>query len=102
MKDFVDKEFDAFLKAKEDGIVMFSAPWCNACKAVSPLVEKVSENYSDFNFAKVDVSVSPAIASRMGVMSLPNILIFKKGKVVDQIIGTTTEKSLESKIKKLV
>ena len=80
---------------------MFSAPWCAACKIVAPILEGVAKDFDNMTFGKVDVSKNPGLASRYGVMSLPNILIFSKGKVADQIIGATSKSDIQNRLKKL-
>ncbi|KKQ16686.1 MAG: Thioredoxin [Berkelbacteria bacterium GW2011_GWA1_36_9] len=97
--EFQDKDFNEFLKSKENGLALFSAPWCNACKVVTPIIEKIAQSNKKIKFIKIDVSKSPGLASRMGVMSLPNILLISKGKVAGQLIGTTTQKAIETKLK---
>lgn len=99
LQEFQEKEFNQFLKSKANGLVVFGAPWCVACKMLTPMLEKIADKNKDISFIKIDVSKSPGLASRMGVMSLPNILLIKKGKVADQIVGTTTKKEIESKLK---
>jgi thioredoxin 1 len=100
LKEWQEKEFNHFLKDKSTGIVEFGAAWCSACKIVEPIVADVSSKFPKMSFARVDVAKNPGLASRMGVMSLPNILIIKHGKVIDQIIGACNAKTLETKIKK--
>ncbi|MCL5407477.1 MAG: thioredoxin family protein [Patescibacteria group bacterium] len=102
LQEFQDKEFNDFLQSKENGLALFSAPWCNACKIVTPIVEKIAQSNDKIKFIKVDVSKSPGLASRMGVMSLPNILLICKGKIAGQLIGTTTQKAIETKLEKIV
>lgn len=102
LKEITEKEFNEALKNKHHGVVEFSAPWCAACKATEPILEDLSKSFESLFFAKVDVAKSPGLASRMGVMSLPNILFLNGGSVKDQIIGATTKKNLEEKIKKIV
>lgn len=101
LKEFQEKDFSEFQKNKQNALVLFSAPWCASCKIVTSIIEKLSQSFKDLEFIKIDVSKSPGLASRMGVMSLPNILIFKKGKVIEQAIGTISEKELEGKLKKI-
>lgn len=101
LQEFKEKEFNEFLKSKENGLALFSAPWCAACKIIIPIIKKIAESYDKIIFIKIDVSKSPGLASKMGVMSLPNIIIFNKGKVVSQIIGTTTQKDIEKNLKKI-
>lgn len=99
LNEWNEKEFNQFLKDKKSGVVEFGAVWCNACKSTEPIISGVAKKHPDLSFGKIDVAKNPGLASRMGVMSLPNIFIIKKGKVADQIIGATNAKILENKIK---
>lgn len=98
LTEWQEKEFEEFLKSKKDGVIEFGAPWCGACKATEPQIEKVAEKYTKIEFAKIDVGKNSALASKMGVMSLPNVIVFKAGKVVDQMIGMTTTSVLDKKL----
>ena len=71
-------------------------------KLIEPILEELIKNFPDISFYKVDVSKNPGLASRMGVMSLPNILFFHHGKVTDQAIGFANKTTLENKIKKIL
>jgi len=98
------KEKD-FAKITKKGIVLldFWAPWCHACKAIEPHLNELAKTWNDkVKFYKIDVTKNPGLSARMAVMSLPNILIFREGKVKEQIIGTTTKKVVEDRIKKIV
>jgi thioredoxin 1 len=97
-----EKEFDTALKEKGMLVVEFGAPWCAACKKTEPIVAEISHDFPNIKFAKIDVSVSPALAAKMSVMSLPNIFIFVDGKVKDQIIGAASHAKIKEKIQKLV
>ena len=99
LQEFQEKDFNEFYKSKNKGLVIFSAPWCAACKIVTPIIEKISSKFKDISFIKIDVSKNPGLASRLGVMSLPNILFISAGKIQNQIIGTATEKAIEDKLK---
>jgi thioredoxin 1 len=101
LKEWQEKEFNEIMKSKRSAIIEFGAPWCTACKLTEPMIADLELKYKDVSFAKIDVGKSPGLASKMGVMSLPNILLIKNGKVIDQIIGATTKKILEEKIKKI-
>ena len=101
LEGWQEKDFSNFLKNKGVGVIEFGAPWCAACKIIDPILEGLSREHKDITFSKIDVSKNPGIASRMGVMSLPNILFINGGKVKDQIIGSTTKTSISEKIKKL-
>ena len=97
-----EKDFNAALKTKEISIVEFSAPWCGACKITEPVVVEVAKNFPTIKFAKIDVSKNPGLASKMGVMSLPNILFLVDGNVKEQIIGAANRAKIEEKIKKIL
>lgn len=99
LKEFDDKRFNEFIKSKLSGLIIFSAPWCAACKLITPVIEKVAQINKDLVYAKIDVAKNPGLASKMAVMSLPNILLIKNGKVAEQIIGATSQKELEKKLK---
>jgi len=101
LNSWQENDFNDFIKSKKAGLILFSAPWCSACKLISPVIEDLAKNYPDFPFAKINVSKNPGLASKMGIMSLPNILLINGGKVKDQIIGFTNKKEIETKIKKL-
>ncbi len=102
LNEWQEKDFLAAQKEKGVLVVEFSAPWCAACKTTEPIIAELSKDYKNIKFAKIDVAKNPGLASRMGVMSLPNIIIFKEGKVKDQIIGAASKKGIEDKIKKIL
>ena len=102
LKELDEKNFKEFIN-QELAVISFWAPWCTACHRMMPILEGLMNHYkSKASFGKMNVAKNPGISSRYGVMSLPNILFFKKGKVVDQIIGITSKKALEEKIKKII
>lgn len=101
VEELKEKDFNTKIKG---GIVLidFWAKWCHACKTIEPHLAELVKIWNDkVRFYKVDVTKNPGLSSRLGVMSLPNILIFKDGKIKDQIIGLATKKTIENKIKKL-
>lgn len=101
LKEWQEKEFNQFLKSSHFGVIEFGAKWCHACALTEPMVAEVALKYPKISFSKIDVNKNPGLASRMGVMSLPNILIINDGKVINQVIGATTAKVLEEKIKNI-
>lgn len=87
---------------KFDGTVLvdFYADWCGPCKMVAPILEKISnEVSSNVKIAKVNVDLSPDLAGKFSVMSIPTLIIFKKGKVFTTRIGFTSEKAILDLIK---
>ena len=98
LPEWQEKEFEEFVKSKKSGVIEFGAPWCGACKASEPQIEKTSEKYTKLQFAKIDVGKNSELAAKMGVMSLPNVIVFKEGKVIDQMIGMVTTAVLDKKL----
>lgn len=98
------KEKDFAAKTKKGFVLLdFWANWCHACKTVAPHLDDLAKIWNDrILFYKIDVTKNPGLSSRFGVMSLPNILILENGKVKEQMIGTTTKKAIEDKIKKVL
>ena len=101
LPEWNEKQFNEFIQTKGSGVIEFGAPWCGACKMTEPEITTASKDHDDLKFAKIDVGKDSALAAKMGVMSLPNVIIFKAGKVVEQFIGATTAKVLNEKLAKL-
>lgn len=81
-------------------ILDFWAEWCGPCKMIAPIVEELSEKYSEITFCKVNVDDEPAIAAAYGIMSIPTLIKFKGGKAVDQNVGYAGKEILEAWIVK--
>ena len=75
------------------------APWCQPCLIVAPIVEEVAKEYQGkVKFYKLNVDEAREIAVRYGIMSIPTLLIFKGGKVVEQIIGAVPQERISEKL----
>lgn len=80
-------------------LVDFWAAWCGPCKMIAPIVEELATEYSGkMKFGKLDVDANPQVSMQYGIRSIPTLLVFKGGKVVDQIVGAMPKKSLLDKI----
>ncbi len=94
-----EENFDEVIKKNEKVVVDFWASWCMPCRMVAPIFENLAKKYKDqIIFAKVNVDENPNIASKFGIMSIPNFIIFKNGEKVGEIVGAMPEKTLEEKI----
>ncbi len=84
-----DTNFDQIvLQAEIPVLVDFWAAWCAPCRMVAPLVEELAGEYDGrISFVKLDVDQNPKTASKYGIMSIPTLLIFKKGEPVSHIVG---------------
>lgn len=102
LNEWQESDFEAALKEKSVCVVEFSAPWCATCKATEPIVAQIAQTKTEIKFAKIDVSKNAGLASRMGVMSLPNIFFIADGKIKEQIIGLASKIKIEEKLAKLV
>jgi thioredoxin 1 len=81
-------------------MVDFWAVWCGPCRMVAPIVEKLAEDYAgQVTVGKLDVDNNQRSAAQFNVRSIPTILFFKDGKMVDQVIGAVPRPALEAKIK---
>ena len=96
---------DNFSQVTGEGVSMvdFWADWCVPCRMVAPIVEALASEYQgQVTVGKLDVDSNQRTATQFNVRSIPTILFFKNGQVVDQIVGAVPKPALESKIKQIL
>ena len=87
-------------KASGLTVVDFWATWCGPCRMIAPILDQLAVEYKDkMRVAKVDVDTNIKTATRFNVRSIPMLLFFKDGKVVDQMIGAQPKANIEAKVK---
>ena len=79
--------FELVEKSEKKVLVDFYADWCGPCRMVSPIVDEIAEEREDILVCKVNVDDEQELANRFGIFSIPSLLIFKDGEVVNQIAG---------------
>jgi len=94
MRILKTEEFDQVINS---GVVLvdFFANWCGPCKMLGPVLEELSNEYSNVEFVKVDVDASEEIAARYGIMSIPTIYLFKDGQIIARTMGYVDKNGLK-------
>jgi thioredoxin 1 len=99
-----DATFDQeVLQSEQPVLVDFWAVWCGPCKAIAPIVDELATSFEGkLKVAKVDVDKNSATPSRYGIRGIPALLIFKGGKVADQIVGYAPREVIEEKVNRVL
>jgi thioredoxin 1 len=89
-----DEDFDRTVQEHDLVVVDFYADWCGPCRIVSPILEQLSGEIPGLTVAKLDVDRNPRHAMKYGVMSIPTLILFKRGKPVDMVVGAVPKAEL--------
>lgn len=94
-----DSNFDEAINSDKPVLVDFWAEWCGPCKMIGPVVEELAGDYEGKAvIAKLNVDENPQVTARFGVRSIPTLLVFKNGQVVDKQVGAVPKSVLAQKI----
>jgi thioredoxin 1 len=96
-----DAEFEEkVLKSDKPVLVDFYADWCGPCKLAAPILDELSTSQSDVTILKMNVDENPATSPKYGIMSIPTVIVFKKGAEFDRMIGFGGRAGYEKLIEK--
>ncbi len=96
-----DGSFYDAVNAHELLVVDFWAPWCGPCRMVGPIIEQLAAEYADkATFAKMNVDENQMVPGKFGIMSIPIIIVFHQGKVVETLVGAYPKAHIETILKR--
>ncbi len=104
ISEIADSDFETKV-LKADGLVLvdFWAPWCGPCKAIAPVLEEIATQFADkLTIVKVNVDDNPKNAAEFQVRGIPNLIFFKNGEKVDQLVGAVPKDDLVKAVESLV
>ncbi len=101
---FTDSNFEQEV-LKEQGLVLvdFFAVWCGPCKMMAPIMDKLAEAYKGkVKIGKLDVDENQQVGEKYGIQSIPTLIFFKNGELVDKVVGFQSEEALKQKLDALM
>ncbi|MHA1885128.1 MAG: thioredoxin [Promethearchaeota archaeon] len=100
--EVTDQTFNEFVSSNEVVVLDCWAAWCGPCRVLGPVIEKLAEERNDVIFGKLNVDTNRQIPLKYGIMSIPTMLYFKDGKLIDKTIGALPKQVIEERLNKIL
>lgn len=97
-----DETFNDFVQSNQVSVIDCWAAWCAPCRLLSPVIEELSKEREGVAFGKLNVDENPRTPMRFGVMSIPTLLYFREGKLVDRTVGALPKGAIEKRLEKIL
>ncbi len=95
--------FEALINSKKPLFIDFYADWCGPCKSFAPIVDKLKDDLGDtVRVIKINVDKNQALSSKLGIRSIPAVMIYKEGELVYEGKGMHTLEDLKTRLKKII
>lgn len=103
VKSLKDSEFKDFVEKNDTVLADFYADWCGPCKMISPVLEDLADEFKGkIAFCKLNVDENKERAGEFGIMSIPTLLIFSKGNLVDRLTGALPKETIKERLEKFL
>ena len=99
--EITDETFESFVADNKHAVIDCWAVWCGPCRMLSPVIEELAQEREEVTFGKLNVDQNRATPMKYGIMSIPTLLYFKEGKLVDKSIGAYPKSALGDRLDKL-
>jgi len=100
MRKIDEREFLQVINSDKLVVVDFYADWCMPCRFLSPLLEKLSKEYKDVEFYKINVDENQELAFEYGISSIPTVLFFRRGRIVGGFVGAMPEDMIREELER--
>ena len=99
--EITDATFDKFIKENPKVVIDCWAAWCAPCRMLTPIIDSLAAEKTDIKFAKLNVDHNRAVPMKYGIMSIPTLLYFKDGVLVEKTLGALPKTAIETRLAKL-